>query len=408
MKLMNNAKVRASLAVLNFGLITSIVACGGGGADIGSGGTGNTPPATTTPATVVGPITGFGSVIINGVKFDDSSSSLVDDRNNSISKDSLRLGMLLEVSGRVSSDNVTAVATQMRLLSELQGAISQIDLASGRIIVLGVPVIVTPTTSYSNVAGIASLILNDLIEVHGLRDPATQAIIATRIERKPSAGIDSYLVGTVRNQNASTTSFEIGSSTAPLTVRYGTASVLPTGSLLANGQAVRVESQSLVGSVITASRVYVLTPASTPLIGRAEVEGIVSDYVGLSSFKVNGLSINGAAALFLRGDASLIKNGVRVEAKGDFNGTVLQASVLKIESLSGGSGGSDDSTKFEVKGAITSFTSTADFVVRNVRINASTAEFKNGSAALLAKDRQVEVKGQMRGEFLVATEVKFD
>ncbi len=389
--------------------LAALSACGGGATDIGSGGTGNTPPApTTTTATVVGPITGFGSVIINGVKFDDSTSIVVDDRNNSIAKDSLRLGMLIEVAGRVSDDNITGTASQMRLISELQGAISQIDLAAGRIVVLGVSITVSATTSYANVAGLSGLAVNDTVEIYGLRDPTTQALVATRIERKLATDKSTYLVGQIRNLNVTNSSFVLGSITAPITVNFANATLLPTGTTLADGLRVRVEPQSIVGQVVTAARVYSVTGIGKPLIGRAEVEGLVSDYVSLASFKINGVSIDGSSALISRGNAALLKNGARVEAKGNYNGTVLQAGVLKIETVVGGSGGGDDSGKYEVKGSITSFNSTADFTVRNVRINATNAVFKNGTANQLAKDKLVEVKGQMRGEFLVATEVKFE
>ncbi len=387
----------------------TLTACGGGGADIGSGGTGNTPPTpTSTAATVIGPITGFGSVIINGVKFDDNSSSLVDDRNNSIAKDSLRLGMMVAVTGRVSDDKITAVASQMRLISELQGAVTQIDLTGGRIVVLGVTVTVSATTSYANVAGLAGLALNEVVEVHGLRDPSTQALIATRIERKTGLENNPFLVGQIRNLNSTNSSFNLGSIASPTTINFSNAALLPTGTVLANGQLVRAEAQSVNGQVVTAARIFSITGIGAPLIGRAEVEGIVSDFVSTASFKINGVSVDGSAALFERGNAALLKNGARVEAKGSYNGTALQAAVLKVETVLGGSGGGDDSGKFEVKGLISSFTSQADFTVRNVRINASNAEFRNGTATLLAKDKNVEVKGQMRGEFLVATEVKFE
>jgi Domain of unknown function (DUF5666) len=392
-----------------FIVVAALSACGGGGADIGSGGTGNTPPAlTTTAATVIGPITGFGSVIINGVKFDDSSSSLVDDRNNSIAKDSLRLGMVVAVTGQVSDDKITAVANQMRLISELQGAVTQIDLAGGRIVVLGVTVTVSATTSYANVAGLAGLALNEIVEIHGLRDPSTQALIATRIERKNGLENNPFLVGQIRNLNNTSSSFLLGSIASPITINFSNATLLPTGTVLSDGQLVRVEAQLVNGQVVTAARIFSVTGIGAPLIGRAEVEGIVSDFVSVASFKINGVTVDGSAALFQRGNAALLKNGARVEAKGNYNGTVLQAGVLKVETVVGGVGGGDDSGKFEVKGPISSFTSQANFTVRNVRINAATAEFKNGTASLLAKDKNVEVKGQMRGEFLVATEVKFD
>jgi hypothetical protein len=47
--------------------------------------------------------------------------------------------MWVEVSGRVSGDNVNAVANLLRVISELQGAITQIDVTAGHLLVLSVP-----------------------------------------------------------------------------------------------------------------------------------------------------------------------------------------------------------------------------------------------------------------------------
>ena len=48
-----------------------LTGCGGG---VESGGTGATPASFAS-----GPITGFGSVIVNGVRFDDSKAVVTDD-----------------------------------------------------------------------------------------------------------------------------------------------------------------------------------------------------------------------------------------------------------------------------------------------------------------------------------------
>ncbi|MDH5540523.1 MAG: hypothetical protein OEY03_14070, partial [Rhizobacter sp.] len=59
-----------------------LVACGGGGS--------SAPPAGASASSfTAGPITGFGSVIVNGVRFDDSSASISDDDGNSRSRDDL-------------------------------------------------------------------------------------------------------------------------------------------------------------------------------------------------------------------------------------------------------------------------------------------------------------------------------
>ena len=53
---------------------TLIAACGGGGGGL---------TADSATAYAAGPITGFGSIIVNGIRFDDSSASVLDDDDNS-------------------------------------------------------------------------------------------------------------------------------------------------------------------------------------------------------------------------------------------------------------------------------------------------------------------------------------
>ena len=69
-----------------------IAACGGG---VDSGGTGGNASASY----VSGPITGFGSVIVNEVRFDDSSASVSDAEGAPRSRDDLKLGMTINLRG---------------------------------------------------------------------------------------------------------------------------------------------------------------------------------------------------------------------------------------------------------------------------------------------------------------------
>ena len=66
-----------------------LVACGGGAADPGTA----APSSPTATVYAAGPITGFGSVIVNGVRFDDTSASITDDDGKTMAESQLRLGM---------------------------------------------------------------------------------------------------------------------------------------------------------------------------------------------------------------------------------------------------------------------------------------------------------------------------
>ena len=96
----------AVLSVLSSLALASLVAgCGGGGSDVGSAAASGSTTTTTTAAAAAagtaaftqGTITGFGSVIVNGVRFDDSSATVTDDDGTARSTSSLRLGMRVEI-----------------------------------------------------------------------------------------------------------------------------------------------------------------------------------------------------------------------------------------------------------------------------------------------------------------------
>ena len=97
-------------------LLLVLTACGG----VETGGTG-------AGAYVQGPITGFGSVIVAGVRFDDSGARVEDADGVRRDRDELRLGMLVEVeSGPIGDDGSggrLATATRVRLASELLGPV---------------------------------------------------------------------------------------------------------------------------------------------------------------------------------------------------------------------------------------------------------------------------------------------
>ena len=65
-----------------------------------------------TMSTVVGTISGFGSVIVNGVKFDDSSAAVTMD-GAVATRDRLRVGMVVQIRGRIRADG-TGTADSIR------------------------------------------------------------------------------------------------------------------------------------------------------------------------------------------------------------------------------------------------------------------------------------------------------
>ena len=103
--------------LLAISLSAILSGCGNGGGGGGGGGSSTTPgttptsSATTTAVVSTGPITRFGSVILNGIEFDTTQAEIrVEDQV--VREDDLRIGMRVAVEG-VRDNNGVARATRV-------------------------------------------------------------------------------------------------------------------------------------------------------------------------------------------------------------------------------------------------------------------------------------------------------
>ena len=385
-------------AGLAAGLLLAACGGGGGGGDTIVGG------GTTTPSdTTVGAISGFGSIIVNGVRFEDNAARVSDDSGNSISSSALRLGMTVEIRGSIGDDG-TGVASDISLFSELKGPVSDLDATAGTFSVLGFSVITDGETVFEDVADLSALANGDFVEVYGLRDGAS--VIASRIEKKDlTNSAEVKLRGQVSALDASATTFVLGTTT----IDFGSAQVSPSVSALVDGAFVKVRSTSLPsGGVVEASRVQVVgnLPFSVDDGGKIEIEGVVSDFTSISEFVISGITVDASNATFLRGSASDVRAGTRLEVEGPYADGVLTARKAKFEDGSG-------IDEFELHGTVSNFVSLADFQVRGVTVDASgSVLFERGTADDVANGRSVEVEGSIEtgddGSVLVASKLKFE
>lgn len=213
----------------------TLAACGGGEGVIGSGGTGS--PLGMAEGTV----NGFGSVIVDGQVFDDRSAPVVTEVAPGVDAIAeVKLGDRVSV-----AYETPGVASVVRVEAALVGSVDSVS-APGRFLVLGQSVAVNedgaagPITQFGGgYAQAADLRAGDAVEVHGLlvHLGGTVQIQATRIDRR--AALPAYvrvsgIVGAL--QTGATTRFTLGA----LTVDASAAAVLPSGTALANGQAVTV------------------------------------------------------------------------------------------------------------------------------------------------------------------------
>lgn len=372
--------------------LLALSACGGG---VEIGGTG---------AYVQGPVSGFGSVIVAGVRFDDSSARIEDADAIVRRREDLRLGMMVEVeSGPIGDDGRggrSAVATRVRLASELLGPVSLVDMANARLVVLGQPVRLTPASVVdAAAAGAAGLQVGDVVEVHGFFAPA-EGYVATRVARRTTAPETYRVRGLVRDLDTVARTLRIGLQTFDL----GTVGV-PAG--LADGQFVRLVLQTTPQGGRWPVRDITLEARSAGDRDEAEVEGLISTFMSPTQFSVNGLRVDATGATFVDGSAGL-REGVRVKVRGRSQAGVLLAASVDIRSDDDAFGEGVD-----IRDVIQSVNALAQtFTLRGVTVfygSVPPPRFDDGNAADLAAGRQVRVRGVLDSNRarVVATRIEF-
>jgi Domain of unknown function (DUF5666) len=381
-------------ALLFTALASALALAGcGGGSDGGSTVAGVTSGGTGSFAT--GSITGFGSIIVGAIRFDDSKASSIfdiDDDNTDL-RGQLKLGMVVRVKGKLKI-GTSADAETIEVRSELLGPVSRVDATT--LSVLGQTVKVTATTFLGDgLAGLASLAPNDIVEVHGFVDPVNNAITATRIERKTPASVKAFkLQGHVRALAATT--FQIGD----LVISFAAPIDVPASLLLANGLLVRVRLEPTPGAGTRKALKIRAVELEVQDRDEAEVEGTITAFASSSQFSVNGLPVDASGGTVPAG----LKLGDRVEVEGKLVAGVLVAKKVALDD-------EKDPLKFELHGTVVTLnTTTKTFVVRGVTVDYSAAEFRNGTVSGLANGARVEVKGvaSADGTQVKATQISFE
>jgi len=321
-----------------------LVACGGGGGSSGAtladgggaGGSGNTQ-STSTPVISEG-VMAKGSVIVNGVRYDDSSAEVRID-NAAATAARLQNGMVVRLQGS-TDDNGGGTAFKVRAGAEVRGTVQSKDATAvpPAFTVLGQRVTVDDTTVFANLAGatladrIAALAVgSSMVEVHGQRDAAGR-IRASRVELQGPGASDHQLRGTIGA--LSPTSFVVNG----LVVGYSAATISPAGATLANGMLVEVHGNP-GGPGLIATRVHPedAQDDSFRLSGSGnkwEVEGFVSGFsTHPGTFIVAGRTVQtNASTRFENGAAGDLADGIKVEAEGRLEGSTIVAVKVSFRS----------------------------------------------------------------------------
>ena len=383
--------MKSLLRILVVIVTAGLAGCGGGGGEmvarIGSGGSGAPVSAGA------GAVSGFGSIIVNGQHYDETAAQVfVDERPDlpsAASVDAIRLGSQIRFehqSNRISQATVAA---------EVIGPVASVGADTLTVLsqTVRVNAAAASPTVFDGFTALTDLAAGSIVEVHGQRNAAGE-IVASRIELRPATGV-MRVAGTVAS--AASDSFKIGT----LTVRTAQATVLPAGQTLATGQRVAAWTDQPLANGEFVARVVRIGGTNVPDAAALTLDGVVTDYKTVSSFRVGGYAVDATGAQFVGGTATDLRDGRFVRASGTVNAGVLRATRVEFIAAT--------APVVEVTGAIASFTDAkSPFSVRNTgTLVTPQTTYTRGDATNLGEGVLVKVEGPLVNGKLEAIKVDF-
>lgn len=408
--MMRTATRRAGLAAMAVGLVlAALVACGGG--SVGTNGTGSPVMLGLS----VGTVSGLGSVIVDGIRHDDSAARTEISRNGTESEvGDVRLGH--RVSLEFAADATGAqVLQRVELLPAVVGRVN--ERTADTLGVLGQTVTVNsdpargPVTVFeSPLTSLADVRLGDAIEVHALTQrtgagTSDVRLVASRIApRSTLSGV--RVSGTVAALSPAGSggaqSFRLGALTVQLP---SAAALLPPGIGLVEGRAVTVFAAESAFDPATlglgASKVQVMAVGDASSGATLRRAGLVSGATG-TAFELDGV------ALLVNADTQTVPvglaftDGAYVQVTATLNSSG-RWQATRIERLT------PATVSAELRGTLDDWSPTArTFNLRDTAVVLTTStriDLGGCRATTLADGLYVEVKGSATAQGLTASSV---
>ncbi len=363
-------------------------------------------------ASTSGTVTDFGSVFVNGKKFEADNVEVRRDgvtercTINPVTTCGFKKGMVVTVNGSFNGSQHTASSVQQK--DAVEGLVQSVAVDGLSLVVMGQTVVIDNTTLIDdNIPGrnIQNLVAGtDNVEVNGHIRP-NGIIQATFIEKK-LVGVTPEVRGFVNNHASGSATFRIGT----LTVNYSGADIsdmpVPNGNNW-DGRFVEVKGSNFVSATTTliATTVEPENQGLGNAIDEFEVEGFVTQ-AGTPNGSVINFSIGTtpvrttASTEFRGGTVDEIVVGAKLSAEGQFDGSMLIAEHVKFH----------ESVRLEgdatITGSTLSLTGLSDVTIT---VNSQT-ELKDAGNTITSNDLQgnhVRVRGRVIGPHtVVATRIQ--
>lgn len=322
-------------------MVAGLVACDDTSLNLAEGG-------MTGTGISVGSITGFGSIWVNGVRYDVSNAMFTRDGASVAGQSDYRIGEVVTIKGSVDADGVSGVAGSVEFDDVLEGTVSQTSTDGKTLQVLGKTVSADARTVLHGFTLLTDLQAGNVVEISGYRQG--QAIRATSITLKQSSFTANQSMlevkGTVSNVDLVAQTFQLDQ----WGVDYSSARLELPGNTPQAGQYVEVKSNlAPQGNRLTASEVELEDERPVFDSGQElELEGIVTAFTSSVQFNVNGQPvITNASTRFEYGIPADVKLNTQLEVKGAINANgVLVAEEIELLQRS-------ESDSSELEGRIT-------------------------------------------------------
>lgn len=411
-----------------------LTACGGGGG--GSDSDHSDSSWSTNPAGAAsfngaaaayqGSISGLGSIVVNGVRFETTDSVVYDsddfstsyDNNSSTFSSPLALGMTVALFGDVDDAQSLGRAARIRVVGGVRGTMSAIDTTALTLTLPTQTIQLSSATTYggtsdgtstgaaiTSMAQLAALTGNPLLTVYGLSQ-ADGGFLATRVVVTNAAthAMDVAVRGSITAIAGNNYTVKTD-ATHNITVTCNSCTIQPTGATPAIGDAVRALAADISqwnSTTLNAARLQLVNASYLTTFQGAPSSATYAKIKGVATWDgtrwwVGGIEVTGAS----------LTAGTFYEIKGTWSGSVLAASRVEIEGQRNFSDNNGSSRTYsnEFYGAVSNL-SGSSFSVQGVTVNAGSAYFPYGSAASLSNGTFVEVKGSYVNGTLNATKVE--
>ena len=324
--------MRISLSILSLAVLL-LAACGDSDSLTAQ------PSGSTSGVVTTGPITGFGSVVSNGIRFETNGASVFVDNAPGVMSD-LRVGMMVSIRGRIDAETGAARASEIRFAPDLVGPVTSVNRTAGTFVMLGRTVLVDGLTVAEGNA-LDALAAGHVVQVSGQyrSQDRIQATHMLRVANAYQAGMQMQVHGEIEDLDIGNQRFSIGGQDCD----YSGAMLQLGGAELANGLFVEGTSTTpMAGGDMILDRIRAhdrdrdrdrMCDADCDF----DVEGYVTAFTSATEFEVDGQPVTtNSNTVYVNGTVDTLALDVKLAVDGTVNDDgvlVADRIVFRLPSL---------------------------------------------------------------------------